>query len=453
MKALPILGLTVFTLFALASPASAQLGMKPVAQDDPAKSAFLAMPEADRKAVQDALGWLGLYNGTVDGSFGKRTADAIVAYQKKRQAIADGIVDSRQFTALTVAATAARAAVGFEVFDDSGSGVRIGAPLKLLTKRDVAKGRTKLSSRDGALTLDLVDADGALEALYKAEIIESDTRKVTYKAYKAESFFVVAGDSGDAKFYERYAVGEAGKLRGFAFTFPKARAADLDRVTLAVANSFEPFPAAAAAKPEVIAKPEAKPTPPVDSAPKPPALTASAFLFAPGLALTALTPADCAKPSIRGAAANFGQSDNGLATLTGSFGAGLAPAALGGATTQALALTLAPGAADAAKLQAGWAALSDLGEGRVSLVVSADEGGRGAPAFDARGGLVAILAASPPSPRINGAPIAEPHAAFGVAALRTLVGSEAPAASGAALSAAEIVRANRARVVAVRCDS
>ncbi len=27
------------------------------------KSAFLAMPEADRRAVQDALGWLGLYNG------------------------------------------------------------------------------------------------------------------------------------------------------------------------------------------------------------------------------------------------------------------------------------------------------------------------------------------------------------------------------------------------------
>ena len=49
------------------------------------KSAFLAMPEADRKAVQDALGWLGLYNGAVDGAFGKRTRDSILAYQTKRQ--------------------------------------------------------------------------------------------------------------------------------------------------------------------------------------------------------------------------------------------------------------------------------------------------------------------------------------------------------------------------------
>src|SRR5271170_5119640 len=51
------------------------------ARADAQKTAFLAMPEADRKAVQDALGWLGLYNGVVDGGWGKRTRDSILAYQ------------------------------------------------------------------------------------------------------------------------------------------------------------------------------------------------------------------------------------------------------------------------------------------------------------------------------------------------------------------------------------
>jgi len=46
------------------------------------KAAFLALPEADRKAIQDALGWLDFYNGAVDGAFGKRTRDSIVAYQQ-----------------------------------------------------------------------------------------------------------------------------------------------------------------------------------------------------------------------------------------------------------------------------------------------------------------------------------------------------------------------------------
>ena len=46
---------------------------------DSQKAAFEALPEADRKAIQDSLIWSGQYLGVVDGVFGKRTRDAIVA--------------------------------------------------------------------------------------------------------------------------------------------------------------------------------------------------------------------------------------------------------------------------------------------------------------------------------------------------------------------------------------
>ena len=72
------------------------------------KAAFLAMPEADRKAVQDALGWLGFYNGAVDGAFGKRTRDSIVAYQQSVNAAADGSSPAPQLAALKTAAQKAR---------------------------------------------------------------------------------------------------------------------------------------------------------------------------------------------------------------------------------------------------------------------------------------------------------------------------------------------------------
>ncbi len=104
------------------------------ARTEAQKSAFLAMPEADRKAVQDALGWLGLYNGAVDGAFGKRTRDSILAYQTSVKATADGVVSAPQLAALKAAAQKARAAVGFELIDERRSGVRIGAPLKILDK-------------------------------------------------------------------------------------------------------------------------------------------------------------------------------------------------------------------------------------------------------------------------------------------------------------------------------
>ena len=44
------------------------------------RNAFLALSEADRKAAQESLVWLGFYNGVVDGGFGKRTRDAILAW-------------------------------------------------------------------------------------------------------------------------------------------------------------------------------------------------------------------------------------------------------------------------------------------------------------------------------------------------------------------------------------
>ena len=54
------------------------------------KAAFTGMPEATRKAAQEALVWLGLYVGVNDGDFGKRTRDAILAFQASLKAPADG---------------------------------------------------------------------------------------------------------------------------------------------------------------------------------------------------------------------------------------------------------------------------------------------------------------------------------------------------------------------------
>ena len=105
------------------------------------------MPEADRKAVQDALGWLDFYNGAVDGAFGKRTRDSIVAYQQSVGAAPDGIVSPAELEALKTAAQRARAAVDFALVDDRISGVRIGAPLKLSDQTQTFERRHDLAER------------------------------------------------------------------------------------------------------------------------------------------------------------------------------------------------------------------------------------------------------------------------------------------------------------------
>ncbi len=281
----------------LALPAEAQTPQTPPpppAAADAAlaaqKASFLALPLATRKAAQDALVWLGLYNGTNDGDFGKRTRDSIVAFQLSQKATGDGALSPGQLQALLAAGQKARAAAGFQTIADAKTGARIGAPTKLMADKNGPK-------------LDFASsADPDLAALYTRLSTETPTRKVAYKAMKPNAFFVISGQDGAHKFYSRFEKndGASPPIRGFTFSYPAA-AQNLDRVALAVANSFEPFPtageAAANTAPNMSGAPPS-PTPPVPA--PPPAPVATALVVAPGKALTVLKPDDCPTPTIGG---------------------------------------------------------------------------------------------------------------------------------------------------------
>src|SRR6185437_9007107 len=119
------------------------------AQATPQARAFLVLAEADRKAAQEALGWLGFYNGVDDGAFGKRTVEALSAYQRSLDGQGDGIITAKALAALKAGAAKAKAAIGFRLIDDAATGVRIGAPLKLLEKRGGGPATASLLSKDG----------------------------------------------------------------------------------------------------------------------------------------------------------------------------------------------------------------------------------------------------------------------------------------------------------------
>src|SRR5580658_138765 len=122
-----------------AAPTRAQTPPTPPTATDAAlaaqKAAFLALPESTRKAAQDALVWLGFYNGVVDGDFGRRTRDAILAFQASAKAPADGALSALELQALLAGAQKARDAIGFRIVSDAKSGARIGAPAILLSAR------------------------------------------------------------------------------------------------------------------------------------------------------------------------------------------------------------------------------------------------------------------------------------------------------------------------------
>src|SRR3984957_6869088 len=276
------------------------------------KAAFMGLPEATRKAAQEALVWLGLYVGVNDGDFGKRTRDAITAFEASVKAPADGTLSAPELKALLAAAQKARDAAGFQVVSDPKTGAKIGAPLKLLSRLPGAR-------------LDFAaNADADLGALYARLSAATPARKIAYKAIKPDAFFVVSGQDGPVKFYTRFDKNPNATppIRGFTFAYPVSQTAYLDRIAIAIANSFEPFPDAAAAPgASAAANPTAPPAPSAAPHPTIPQPAATALIVAAGKGLTALKADDCPHPTVAGKPVRIERADaaTGLVMLAGDF--------------------------------------------------------------------------------------------------------------------------------------
>ncbi len=401
------------------------------------KAAFLALPLATRKAAQDALVWLGLYNGTNDGDFGRRTRDAIVAFQLGQKATGDGALSPGQLQVLLAAGQKARAAAGFQTIADAKTGARIGAPTRLIALKNGPK-------------LDFASSgDPNLAALYARLSTETPTRKVAYKAMKPNAFFVVSGHDGAQKFYSRFEKNEgmSPPIRGFTFTYP-ALAQNLDRVALAVANSFEPFPTVGVLAPNTAGAPETAPPPAQPVPAPPPASVATALVIAPGKALTALRPDLCPNPIVGGKPARFERSDaaTGLAILVGYFGAKAEALRLGALKPDLVVLSFA-----GEKVAANAATLAT--DAPPIAVASLEKSASGAPAFDRTGALAGLVAPIADEPkRVAGVALSAPHALIEPQAIGAFLGGgELTPLPSPPLSAGEIAAREKGMLTAVYC--
>ena len=256
-----IAGLICLAL-AFAPNAHAQAPSKPVTPTPPvarpapdaayvaAERAFLDLPDAERRTIQEALIWSGDYKGLADGGFGRGTRAAMIAWATRQSLPTDGVLDAAARQKLAAAAAQARQAIGFAPVTDDKTGAGLSLPSKLVPKKTPSATGTRWASADGAISLETrqsSDNDEALAILFAQLIAEGPTRKITYKAMRP-NFMVVSGQSGDSAFYTYLAIGPAGparSVRGYTFAWPKGRP-DLEIVNLAIASSFRPFPTSAA---------------------------------------------------------------------------------------------------------------------------------------------------------------------------------------------------------------
>lgn len=322
---------TVLSMFLLAfGPAAWAQGQRPATLPVPnpaveaAERAFMALPEAERRAIQSDLIWGSDFTATVSGAFGTRTYQAIVRFEQALRSPADGILDPAERRALAEAATRARAAAKFARQVDAKTGAALALPLATFTKRDVLANGTRWASADGAYAVETANAAGGAEELPQAfeRIVGIPGRKVTYKLLRPD-FFVVAGEAGPRAFYTRFGIGQ-GRLVGYTITYPAAQARAAERTVIALANSFEPVagatPAATATGPSALPLPGGTPalqTPPAPAAGiLPPGLILTGLVTAPGTVLTAGLAGTCPDLTVNGRPARLaGNAPAGFAVL------------------------------------------------------------------------------------------------------------------------------------------
>jgi peptidoglycan hydrolase-like protein with peptidoglycan-binding domain len=454
---------SIAVVMALVPPAAAQAPppAAPLAAQDPLAAAFDALAEADRKTIQDALVWTGDYQGVIDGVFGRRSREAFFAFDRKRDPAADGAPTPPKLKALQAAAARARQAAGFAMTNDP-TGARIGVPKAILPQASRAGAASRYASRDGRIALDLAVVDGAemdLPRLFERLRAESPARRVTYKLARPD-FVVVAGETPGRKFYTRFAQGADTQgrpvLRGFTFYTPDDRP-DLERVVIAVANSFDPFPGAV---PEPVARPPVGQGGQVATAPgAPPAAqpaTAAAAPAATAISLgagkwLAALPTDCASATLADAPAKIvSRGKDGLALLEAAARpavrlAAAAPAQGGQAQTQALALGFAAGQGAPGLLVA-----SGRLDAAGALVAGLQPGMSGAPVFDREGRLLGLARPFAAPRPVAGVAPAAPHGL--IAAQEAMAFAGLPAGDPAPGGAAALARAHRAALAPLTCS-
>jgi hypothetical protein len=428
-----------------------------------AQAGFESLPEPERKAIQADLIWSGHFNGAVSGSYGPLTFRAINAF-KAGKGTPDGVLTAAERRSLAQAAQAARGAAGFRVIADERTGLRIGIPTTVLPKRDVAPAGSRWQSADGKITLDTsaTPPGETLEAVFEkatAPTPNNPGRKITYKLLRPD-FFVVTGETPTGKFYRRVAAGPAG-LRGFSIGYEKALSATVDKLVIAIASSFEPFPSGPLPAASAVASGSVAATAAAVTQLRPTQRHGVAVVVADRVVATAAAAIEgCRALQVGGRPAQLrGTVQGGLALLEIQGGAALpVPPLRREALTEGEPLLLL--------------AFGDEGGRRVSLAlpgqgltigagsaVSAplQPGQAGSPVFDRQGRLAGIVTGNP-SDKVLVAGVA-PQRSYAVAdgsalqdhAARNGLPPRAAAAPGRDLSTGAIVETVAASVLPIAC--
>lgn len=397
-----------------AAPAPAPAPAAPIAEPAPpaaetladARRAEEAMGREGRMKIQEALEWVGVYTGGIDGAFGRGTRTAIATWQDSHGHEPTGVLKSAELTELLGAVMTEKSALGITPVEEAKAGIAIDLPLGLVEfdhyDPPFVHYRAKGNSGVRVLLISEPGDQNTLYGLYDA-MATLEIVPTTGPRSRDKSGFSLVGE--DAQIHS---VTEArlskGLIKGFTLVYPANDAPRMARVLAAMKASFKPLGETAldptlgqpmaVGRADLIAGLDVR---------HPEFARSGLFIDAKGAVLTAAAGLDrCGKVTIEGAPAKIAFADQGLGIAVLQPLAPLAPPAVAQFETvtagRGAALAVAgfsyPEALSAPVVSFG--TLSDLtglaGEpDRARLAVKTLPGDVGGPVLDGAGAVLGVV--------------------------------------------------------------
>jgi peptidoglycan hydrolase-like protein with peptidoglycan-binding domain len=204
-----------------------------------------AMAQAERLALQSDLAWVGQYNGAITGDVSERMVNAIKEFQKSRGGKPTGVLNSQERGVLADTAKRRQENVGWKIVTDSGTGVRLGIPTKLVPQQSSDANGAKWTSPTGTIQIQLArrkEADPATAKLAEKEKKEAG-RNIDYTVVKPD-FFVLSGLQGLKKFYLRGTF-KGDEVRILTILYDQSMENTVEPVVIAMSSAFNAFPTGA----------------------------------------------------------------------------------------------------------------------------------------------------------------------------------------------------------------
>ena len=202
--------------------------------------AYATIPDADRRAIQAELVWLGNFDGMGAEEFDGHTIDAIKAFQKRHNGKETGVLSDQERALLADAAKAPKATVGWRLIEDTATGARLGVPEKLVPRSGAGRTGSRWASALGQIQIETFRLhEASLPVLFEDEK-KTAQRRVGYSALNTDSF-VIAGEQRLKKFVVR-AQANGSEVRGVSILYDQATEGTMAPVAIAVSDTFVGFP-------------------------------------------------------------------------------------------------------------------------------------------------------------------------------------------------------------------